>query len=62
MKSKTYRTKYYEQLHEKLQTKMKFTFDKRLTKSIVKPKEDRFEPINQKFIKIMGSKIVLMKI
>jgi len=40
-------TKCYEQLHEKLQPKKKFTFGKRPTKSVVKPKEDRFEPINE---------------
>ncbi|XP_022176921.1 tubulin-specific chaperone C [Myzus persicae] len=41
-------TKCYEQLHEKLQPKKKFTFGKRPPKSVVKPKvEDRFEPIDE---------------
>lgn len=41
-------TKCYEQMHEKLMPKKKFTFGKRQTKSVVKTKvEDKFEPIDK---------------
>lgn len=41
-------TKYYEQLHEKIQPKKKFTFGKQPTTSAVKAKvEDKFEPIKE---------------
>ncbi|XP_015376809.1 PREDICTED: tubulin-specific chaperone C [Diuraphis noxia] len=41
-------TKSYEQLHDKLQPKKKFTFGKRPTKTVVKTKvEDKFEPIDE---------------
>jgi len=41
-------TKCYEEMHEKLQPKKKFTFGKRSSKTIVKPKvEDKFESIDK---------------
>lgn len=40
-------TQYYEQIHEKLQPKKKFTFGKRPSKMVVKPKaEDKIESIS----------------